>query len=92
MLAFSVTELPELSRGKGNKIINIPAARVVERAEFVTALAVLSVGDVLMVYAGQRHLKLKMSDLEHYRGERGRRGNKLPRGFQKVDRIEVERK
>ena len=92
MLAFSVTELPELSRGKGNKIINIPAARVVERAEFVAAIAVLSVGDVLMVYAGQRHLKLKMSDLEHYRGERGRRGNKLPRGFQKVDRVEVERK
>ena len=92
MLAFSVTELPELSRGKGNKIINIPAARVVERAEFVMAIAVLSVGDVLMVHAGQRHLKLKMSDLEHYRGERGRRGNKLPRGFQKVDRVEVERK
>ena len=92
MLAFFASELPELSRGKGNKIINIPAARVVERAEFVVALAVLSPGDVLLVYAGQRHLKLKLSDLEHYQGERGRRGNKLPRGFQKVDRIEVARK
>jgi topoisomerase-4 subunit A len=92
MLAFLASELPELSRGKGNKIINIPAARVIERSEFVTALAVLSPGDVLLVYAGQRHLKLKLSDLEHYQGERGRRGNKLPRGFQKVDRIEVVRK
>ncbi len=92
MLAFPIAELPELSRGKGNKIINIPSARVAERSEFVVALAVLSPGDVLMVYAGQRYLRLKLSDLEHYQGERGRRGNKLPRGFQKVDRVEVERK
>ncbi len=92
MLAFPVGELPELSRGKGNKIINIPAARVADRSEFVVAAAVLSEGDTLLVFAGQRHLKLKLSDLEHYRSERGRRGNKLPRGFQKVDRIEVERK
>jgi topoisomerase-4 subunit A len=92
MLAFPVSELPELSRGKGNKIINIPSARVAERAEFVVALAVLSPGDMLIVFAGQRHHKLKLSDLEHYLGDRGRRGNKLPRGFQKVDRIEVERK
>ncbi len=43
----------------------------------------------LKVYAGKRHLSLKVSDLEHYMGERGRRGNKLPRGFQKVDSVEV---
>ncbi len=45
--------------------------------------------DTLLVYSGKRHLNLKFSDLEHYLGERGRRGNKLPRGFQNVDRIEV---
>jgi topoisomerase-4 subunit A len=41
------------------------------------------------VYAGKRHTVLKGSDFDEYRGERGRRGNKLPRGFQSVDRIEV---
>ena len=92
MLAFPVSELPELSRGKGNKIIGIPPARVAERIEFVAALTVLSEGDTLQVYAGQRYLKLRLSDLQHYIGERGRRGNKLPRGFQKVDRIEVKHK
>jgi topoisomerase-4 subunit A len=48
--------------------------------------------DLLVVNAGKRHHKLKFSDLEHYRGERGRRGNKLPRGFQKVDGMQVESK
>ena len=47
--------------------------------------------ETLVVYAGKRHHRLKFSELEHYRGERGRRGNKLPRGFQKVERMEVER-
>ena len=53
------------------------------------ALAVLNEADTLTVHAGKRHHNLKPSDLEHYRGERGRRGNKLPRGFQNVDHIEV---
>jgi len=56
------------------------------------ALAVLASGDELTVYSGKRHLTLKAGDLEHYRGERGRRGNKLPRGFQKVDSVAVVRK
>ena len=47
--------------------------------------------DVLVVNAGKRHLKLKFADLEHYQGERGRRGNKLPRGFQNVDSMEILR-
>ena len=89
MLMFPISELPRLAKGKGNKIINIPTARVAEGVEFVVAIAVLTTEDALTVYAGRRHHKLKASDLEHYRGERGRRGNKLPRGFQNVDRIEV---
>jgi topoisomerase-4 subunit A len=92
MLAFPVAELPELARGKGNKIIGIPAGRVAERAEYVVSLAVLSEGDTLLVHAGQRFLKLKLAELDHYLGERGRRGNKLPRGFQRVERVEVQRR
>lgn len=89
MLMFPLKELPRLAKGKGNKIISIPTARVVDRIEFVVAMTVVTGEDTLTVYAGRRHHNLKPADLGHYRGERGRRGNKLPRGFQNVDRIEV---
>lgn len=56
------------------------------------AVAVLKEEDTLVVNAGKRHLKMKFSDLEYYIGERARRGNKLPRGFQKVDSLTIEEK
>jgi len=90
LLVFHLSDLPQMARGKGNKIIGIPPARVQAREEFVVAVRVMTERDVLVVYAGKRHHKLKFPDLEHYRGERGRRGNKLPRGFQKVDAMQVE--
>lgn len=90
LLVFSLADLPQLSRGKGNKIIGIPAARVQSRDEFVVAVQVMTEKESLVIHAGKRHLNLKFSELEHYRGERGRRGNKLPRGFQKVDSMLVE--
>ena len=92
MLMFRIAELPELAKGKGNKIIGIPPGRVAERQEYVIAYAVINVGQVLVVHSGKRYIRLAMDDLEHYRGERGRRGNKLPRGFQKVDSVEVQQK
>ncbi|WP_448569327.1 DNA topoisomerase IV subunit A [Thalassotalea ganghwensis] len=90
MLVFPVKDLPVLSKGKGNKIINISSARAKAREEFVTLLEVLYPEDSVTLHAGKRKLTLKSSDIEHYRGERGRRGNKLPRGLQRVDRIEIE--
>lgn len=90
LLVFPLRELPQLPRGKGNKIMQIPSKRVIAREEYLAGVAVLSEMDTLLVYAGKRHHKIRFSELEHYMGERGRRGNKLPRGFQKVDRIEVE--
>ena len=89
MLMFPLSQLPRLAKGKGNKIINIPSARDAERIEFVVAMTTVTAEDTLTVYAGRRHHNLKPADLQHYQGERGRRGNKLPRGFQNVDRIEV---
>jgi len=89
MLVFPLSELPQLARGKGNKLINIPSSRLQSRDEFVVSVSVISPGQQLLVHSGKRYLNLKLSDLEHYRGERGRRGNKLPRGFQKVDKIEI---
>ena len=90
LLVFNLAELPQLSKGKGNKILSLPSARVKTREEFVAGLAVLPPGSCLVLTAGKRTLTLKPSDLEHYCGERGRRGNKLPRGFQKVDAVAVE--
>ncbi|MFG1488088.1 DNA topoisomerase IV subunit A [Oceanospirillum sp. HFRX-1_2] len=90
LLVFRLDQLPVLGKGKGNKMIDIPSAKSAGREEFVRDLLVMEAEDALTIYAGKRHLKLKPSDLEHYLGERGRRGNKLPRGFQKVDRIGIK--
>ncbi|WP_166357915.1 DNA topoisomerase IV subunit A [Pseudomonas akapageensis] len=90
LLIFKVADLPQLGKGKGNKIIGIPGERVASREEYVTDLAVIPEGATLVLQAGKRTLSLKADDLEHYKGERGRRGNKLPRGFQRVDALLVE--
>lgn len=90
MLLFPVKDLPELSKGKGNKMISIPTLRAQSREEYVVAAAVVPADMPITLLAGKRKLTLKPSDLEHYRGERGRRGNKLPRGLQRVDAITVE--
>ncbi|MBB5188962.1 MULTISPECIES: DNA topoisomerase IV subunit A [Zhongshania] len=89
MLIFPAAELPVMPRGKGNKMIGIPSARLASREEYVTAVAIFGERDVLKVISGKRHLSLKFAELEHYVGERGRRGHKLPRGFQKVDALET---
>ena len=90
MLVFPIADLPELARGKGNKIINIPGSRLQSREEFVVDYGIIPEGGSLVVHSGKRYLVMKEKDLEHYRGERGRRGHKLPRGFQKVDRLDIE--
>ena len=90
LLVFPVRDLPQLGKGKGNKIIGIPGDRVASREEYLVDLAVLPAGATLVLQAGKRTLSLRADDLEHYKGERGRRGNKLPRGFQRVDGLQVE--
>ncbi|UJF19101.1 DNA topoisomerase IV subunit A [Vibrio sp. SS-MA-C1-2] len=89
MLLFPIKDLPQLSKGKGNKIINIPGARSKSREEFLTQLLVLPKGATLTIYAGKRKLGLKPSDLDNFRGDRGRRGTMLPRGLQRVSKLEV---
>ncbi|WP_133134108.1 DNA topoisomerase IV subunit A [Legionella rubrilucens] len=89
LLIFNASELPELSRGKGNKMISIPTSKVMAREEFVMDIQVLHAEDALTVHAGKRHFTLKNEDLNHYAGERGRRGNRLPRGLQNVTALQV---
>ena len=90
LLVFPLDQLPEMARGKGNKMIDIPSARAARREEFLRGLVLLAPGQSLVVHAGKRKLTLKAAELDYYRGERGRRGSKLPRGLQKVDRLAVE--
>ena len=92
LLVLPAAELPQMSRGKGNKIIGIPPARLKAREEWLAALAVPGPQDRLVVHAGRRHKTMRPEEWLEYRGERGKRGRKLPRGYQKVDRLEVERR
>ena len=86
LLVFSLGDLPELVRGKGNKILSLPKNLDVN----MVAISAFTEGQSIRVISGQRHMTLKPSDLDQYFGCRGRRGVALPRGYRKVDRLIVE--
>ena len=90
MLVIPLSELPQMSRGKGVKIINIPSAKLKSREEFVAVIDCIQDGEKLTVFAGKKHKTMKAVEVDEFEGERGRRGRKLPRGYQKVERIRVE--
>jgi topoisomerase-4 subunit A len=92
MLLFPLRDLPVLGKGKGNKLMNIPSAKSKTREEYLTQLVVVPDQASIKVVAGKRIMTLTPNDLSHYQGERGRRGNKLPRGLQRVDDVEVVEK
>ena len=88
MLAIPAADLPELDKGKGNKIIEIPKAKL--STERVVAVVAVGPGNTLLVRSGQRTMNLSFKDLETYLGTRATRGNLLPRGWQKVEGLEVQ--
>ena len=83
---FKVAELPELPRGKGNKIVAVPSKDGVTLA----AICVLGKDQALRIESGERHMTIKAADLSHYEGERAQRGMALPRGWRTVDRLSAE--
>ena len=83
LLLFAVDEIPQLARGKGNKILGLPA----KGGEQMAGICVLAKNQSLKIVSGQRHMTLKPKDLDHYLATRGRRGTALPRGWRKVDRL-----
>lgn len=91
MLVFPISDLPIISKGKGNKIIQIPPKRARRREELLKFLMPVPNGSALTIFAGKRHFKLTFGNLKDFFGERGRRGRKLPRGFQNVDQLEIEK-
>ncbi len=89
LLVFPLNELPQLNKGKGNRIISIPTDRAASREEVMAHFVVLKPQDSLLITSGKRVMTLKPSDLEHYKGVRGKRGSMLPRGYQKVEEMAV---
>lgn len=88
LLAIPASELPELDKGKGNKLIDIPKAKL--GTERVVAVAAVAPGQKLQVFSGQRTMTLSFKELDEYLGARATRGGLLPRGWQKVDGLAVE--
>ena len=88
LLLFPISELPTLSKGKGNKLIQIPASELKSRSTYIASICTITPSQQLKVYAGKRHLSIKFDDLTNYIGSRARRGNMLPKGFQNVKLIE----
>lgn len=84
LLIFPLSEMPHLSKGKGNKIIDLSAL------EHVVAITILTPGQNLILSAGKRDMRLRSADMQAYIGQRGRRGKPLPRGFQRIERLLAE--
>ncbi len=88
LLLFEMDELPELAKGKGNKLINIPTKKYTAGDEKLVAAAVVPENGNLLVYSGKRVMTLKWNDTDNYYGDRALRGSLLPQGWRKVDRLE----
>ncbi len=83
LLVFPLSELPEMAKGKGNKLVTLKGE------DRILAACVVPAGAALTLVCGKRSLTLKPSDLEGYIGARASRGGHLPRGFQRVDSMSV---
>jgi topoisomerase-4 subunit A len=89
LLVFPASELPEMARGKGNKIFGIPTKKAESREELLVAVATLNPGQKLVVWCGDRSMTLAWKELDPHRGARAQRGAVLSRNYRKVDRLEV---
>ncbi|MDE2450069.1 MAG: DNA topoisomerase IV subunit A [Gammaproteobacteria bacterium] len=90
LLAFPVGDVPEMPRGKGNKLYDIPGKKAAAREELMTGVAVVPPKGSLVLWAGEKQKTLEWGDLKDYRGQRAQRGSVLPRGWpRKVDRLEA---
>lgn len=90
LLIFPLSELPQMPKGKGNKMINIPGDKLKSRQEFCCDIAVLGKKASLVIHAGKRKLTLKPKDLKKFYGERGKRGSLIEKGYRKVSHLSVE--
>lgn len=90
LLIFPLADLPQLAKGKGNKLMNIPSARVASREEYAVDIAVLNTSQNLLIVGDSKPFVLKPADWKNFIGERAQRGSKLPRGCRHVAKLKVE--
>jgi topoisomerase-4 subunit A len=90
MLAFLLKDLPELPKGKGNKIINVLSKEFKSGSDFLKHLFLVPEECLLTLFSGRRHFKLTPGNFSEFIGTRAQRGRKLPRGFRNVDSVSVE--
>ena len=90
LLIIDAKELPQLPRGKGNKIINVPSKKLKAGEEHIVSIVALPQGAKLIVHAGKKHKAIQGSEIVEYQGERGKRGKLLPNGYRNVTRLETE--
>ena len=91
MLVTELHDMPQMSKGKGIKFINIPPAKLKAREDYVTFVDLVQDGEPVTLYAGKKHKTMKGPEVDEYATEKGRRGWKLPRGYQNVDNMEVKK-
>ena len=89
MLVIEASELPILGKGKGNKIISVDKKKFEAKEDQLLFLVTYKKGDSLKLYSGKQHFVIKPNDLENFVGTRGRKGNFLPKGYRKVEKVEV---
>jgi len=87
MLIHHIAELPQMPKGKGIKILNIPAAKAKNHSEYLSAITVINEDDSLSIYSNKRHKIFEAEDMQDYEGERAQRGRKLPQGYRNVWRL-----
>ena len=90
LLVFPVKDVPELARGKGNKLFDISSKKFASREDFLTGMAVVAKDKSLVVRSGDRKMTIEWKELKDYRGQRAQRGSVLPRGWRTVDSLETE--
>jgi topoisomerase IV subunit A len=90
LLVFPVADVPEMPRGKGNKLYDISSRKLADREEFLAGITVVPKGGALLLWTGDQHKTLEWADLKEYRGQRAQRGSVLRRGWpRKIDRLEA---
>ena len=92
MVVTALEQLPQMAKGKGNKIINVPSKKLKAGEEDIVATTLINANEKLVVHSGKKYKTMKPTELEIYVGERGRRGLKLPQGYRNVDELVVEYK